>query len=191
MEHKEAMKIAEATVEILKPYCDIIHIAGSCRRGKPEVKDIDIVCLPKPKIWMNVFGEEVKSGRNKGFIQQVELLGEKEKGSIVDGKLVVIKLDEGIKLELNMPVAIDFYRLFAVKTGSGDYARNVIAAGWRKRGWCGSDAGLRRVSDCVETKPSQWKCIKKNGEVPPVWKSEQEFFDWIKVPWIEPVKRNI
>jgi len=43
----EARKLAEQMVERLRPACDKIEIAGSVRRGKPEVKDIEIVCLPR------------------------------------------------------------------------------------------------------------------------------------------------
>lgn len=44
---ENALAIAEGIVEALNPYCTIINIAGSCRRRKPEVKDIEIVALPK------------------------------------------------------------------------------------------------------------------------------------------------
>lgn len=37
--------IAEDTIQMLKPYCKRIEIAGSIRREKPEPKDIEIVCI--------------------------------------------------------------------------------------------------------------------------------------------------
>lgn len=43
-----AKQIAEALIEELRPYCERISIAGSIRRGKQEVKDIEIVAVPKP-----------------------------------------------------------------------------------------------------------------------------------------------
>lgn len=44
----EALKIAEAVLKELGPHCERIAIAGSVRRRKPEVKDIEIVAIPKP-----------------------------------------------------------------------------------------------------------------------------------------------
>jgi len=39
----DAKKVAEEVVELLKPYCGKIAIAGSVRRGKTVVGDIDII----------------------------------------------------------------------------------------------------------------------------------------------------
>lgn len=42
-----AFRIAEQLVELFAPLCDRIEIAGSIRRQKPLVGDIEIVCVPK------------------------------------------------------------------------------------------------------------------------------------------------
>ncbi len=47
MDINSARKIAETLVEEMTPYCEKIIIAGSIRRGKPEVKDIEIVAVPR------------------------------------------------------------------------------------------------------------------------------------------------
>lgn len=44
----KADKLAAKIVAALAPYCERIEIAGSIRRRRPLVNDIDIVCLPKP-----------------------------------------------------------------------------------------------------------------------------------------------
>lgn len=46
MKHDVALKSAEALMEYLRPACTRIEIAGSIRREKPEVKDIEIVAIP-------------------------------------------------------------------------------------------------------------------------------------------------
>lgn len=48
MKHSTALVIAEKIKAQLAPHCDRIEIAGSIRRKKPEVKDIEIVVIPKP-----------------------------------------------------------------------------------------------------------------------------------------------
>jgi DNA polymerase (family 10) len=45
---EEATTIAEKVKQTLSPYCDKIEIAGSIRRRKPVVHDIDIVLIEKP-----------------------------------------------------------------------------------------------------------------------------------------------
>lgn len=47
MKASEAIKIAELIKAQLAPMCERIEIAGSIRRGRPEVNDIDLVILPK------------------------------------------------------------------------------------------------------------------------------------------------
>jgi len=42
-----ARKIAERIVAELRPFCEQIEIAGSIRRARPEVGDIDLVILPR------------------------------------------------------------------------------------------------------------------------------------------------
>jgi DNA polymerase/3'-5' exonuclease PolX len=44
---EDAKKLAEWLVGELKPFCEIVEIGGSIRRGKPEVKDIEIIAIPK------------------------------------------------------------------------------------------------------------------------------------------------
>ena len=47
MELARAQKIAEGVVGGLEQYCEKIEVAGSIRRKKPQVKDIDIVLIPR------------------------------------------------------------------------------------------------------------------------------------------------
>jgi DNA polymerase (family 10) len=47
MELKEAKFLAATVCNVLEPFCERVAIAGSIRRGKAEVNDIDIVALPK------------------------------------------------------------------------------------------------------------------------------------------------
>jgi len=47
MQLEEARYRAGVLVEMLEPYCERIEIAGSIRREKPEVGDIEIVAIPK------------------------------------------------------------------------------------------------------------------------------------------------
>lgn len=48
MKYEDAILIAERVKAELEPHCERIEIAGSIRRKKPEVKDIEIVAIPKP-----------------------------------------------------------------------------------------------------------------------------------------------
>lgn len=49
MDYKTASTIAVQICTTLTPHCipDRVRIAGSIRRKKAEVKDIEVVCLPR------------------------------------------------------------------------------------------------------------------------------------------------
>lgn len=191
----EARKIAVDICYLLQPYCSKINIAGSIRRQKPDVKDIEVVCSPKIVDTVDLFGDVLISQRSTGFAQVANNLGKIIKGSAESGRYMQLELANKMKLDLFIPDETDFYRQLAIRTGSADYSHQAIAGAWKKLGWCGSDLGLRRISDCIAvTQPdgkSKWKCINKNGELPPAWKSEEDFFYWLNVKYLPPEKRYL
>ena len=118
MKIDEAKKIADKYVEILKPYCLRIEIAGSIRREKPEVGDIELIAIVK----------DIKE-----FSKEVNKL-EKVKGNPT-GKYTQRILPEGIKLDLFMANIRNWGLIFAIRTGSARYSHEILACGWVKRGY--------------------------------------------------------
>ena len=189
-DYKVAKNIADNLVASLGPFCEKIFIAGSIRRQKPLVKDIEIVCLPKkiitaPDLW-GCGKYEITSG----FRNAVRQASDKKVRGSIDGRLTNILLKSGIALDLFLPQHDDFYRQYAIRTGSGDYSRYIITGAWRKNGWCGTSSGLRRTREC-ERDGTTWVCCTQNPELPPVWQSEEEFFDWLGVKYVNPSERNV
>lgn len=193
MQLLEARKLAVDICYLLQPHCSRINIAGSIRRKNPDVKDIEVVCTPHIYLATDLFGNPLQSQRSVSFVQVATGLGKIIKGDPATGKYMQIELSNKIKLDLFMPDEVDFYRQLAIRTGSANYIQMAIAGAWKRLGWCGSDLGLRRISDCIEIKQpdgkSRWKCINKNGELPPSWKSEEDFFYWLNVKYLPPEKR--
>ena len=196
MELSEAKIISVKYCLKIKPYCvdKRLFIAGSIRRMKPDVHDIEIVALPLFDVENDLFGEPIRKVRSKRFIETVNGFGNIIKGN-ANGKMMQIELPEGIMLDLFIPDDFDYWRQFVIRTGSADYSYKVIATAWKKLGWCGSDKGLRKISDCVAMVGSdgktKYKCVAPKPELPPVWTSEEHFFQWLKVPFIHPSKRNV
>lgn len=196
MELVKAQKLAVDICYKLHPFCSKINIAGSIRRKNPEVKDIEIICRPilAPVSNDNLFDSgEPKFDIINGFAQAIAGLGTIEKGN-AKGKYMKIVLPDGINLDLFIPDEEDYYRQYAIRTGSADYSFKVIATGWRKIGWVGSDLGLRLEKDCIETKQpggkSKWQCVRNKNNTPPVWESEEAFFKWLNVPYVKPELRQ-
>ena len=54
MELKDAEELAKRIVEHIRPHCERVEVAGSIRRKKSEVRDIDLVLIPKPLLWHRI-----------------------------------------------------------------------------------------------------------------------------------------
>ena len=185
MLYEQALEIANDALAALAPHCTIAHIAGSVRREVEEVGDIEIVCLPikTPAGPVDLFapGGEIVIPE---FTAAVQALGKVVLGK-PNGRMMRLHLPEGIALDMFTPNAEDYYRIFCIRTGSKTYVRNTVAAAWVAAGWCGTEHGLRKITDCRHD-GYKWKWINTAGDLPPVWEDEEEFIDWLSLPYILP-----
>lgn len=165
-----AEMIAKSTVSLLYPYCERIEIAGSVRRRKPTVGDIELVAIPKFET--DMFGATTQD-------HLLDLFDWATIGKFVKGghKYKQIELDTGINLDLFIvtPPA-QFGIQFMIRTGSADFSHRLVTP--RKYG------GLM---------PSNYRV--KDGAI---WSdnhiiktpNEQDVFDLIGVPFIQPELRT-
>ena len=109
MEIKKARDIAEKYLNLLRPYCYRIKIAGSIRRNKSEVKDIEIVVIPSDLI--NFTYEVVKLGKIKG-----EPIG----------KYTQRRLPEGINLDLFIADKENWGNIFLIRTGNWQFSKYIM-----------------------------------------------------------------
>lgn len=195
MNYEQARDIAISICYRLQPYCETgrLNIAGSVRRGKPEVKDIEICCVPKhiDVGVQDMFGGGIRKEVHSEFAHIVQSkLGKVVKGQ-PSGRYMQIALHQGINLDLFMPMPHDYFRQYAIRTGSADYSARVIAGGWVKKGWVGTEQGLRLQDECRRVAENKWQCTALNPTLPPVWESEQAFFEWLGVEWVKASERNV
>ena len=193
----KAEAIAVHVTDRLKNFCEVIIAAGSVRREQKEVKDIDLVLVPRyiDQPIVDLFGaNEVTKVISPNFIDALKAIGKIAKGK-PDGRYLQLNLEpkyRGLKVELYMPDPVDFYRILTIRTGSQRYIFNTVGPAWKALGWCGTDHGLRRQKDCrlIESAGGKrWELVKHDGERPPAWESEQHFFDWLGIQFITPSKR--
>lgn len=196
MKLNQAREIAVKVCERLQPFTTRINIAGSIRREKPEPGDIEIICLPRmiEVEQGDLFGTVTITKKvSENFIAEIAEIGRALKGHAT-GRHMQILLPERVKLDLFMPQEADYIRQYVIRTGSMEYSHKSIAAAWKRKGWCGTEHGLRKIKDCIEHKQgdkSKWEVINPNPELPPVWEDEKSFFLWLGVNWIQPKLRNI
>lgn len=163
MQYQEALGIANKYLEILRPFCSRIIIAGGIRRKKAEPHDIEIVCIPK----INLFTDEV----DIGFVNTVNQW-EKIKGE-PNGKLTQRLLPEGINLDLFMCNKDNLGNITLIRTGDWEFSKYWVDVIVKRNGYKQEGGYL-------------WK-----GETKIPLYEEQDYFDIMKVKFIEPEKRNI
>lgn len=158
----EAYKIALEVLEQLKPHCERIEIAGSIRRKKIEVGDIEIVVIPKPYSTCLL-----ESGIATVINQWQKVKGE------LPCKYTQRILPSGIKLDLFIAEEGNWGSVFAIRTGSADYSHKVLANGWVQQGFKSEGGYLFKDDERYEVR------------------EEKDLFRLIGIPYVEPEDRNL
>jgi DNA polymerase/3'-5' exonuclease PolX len=172
MELIKAKAIADKWVEMLSPACERIEIAGSIRRNKPEVKDIEIVCKPCMTRMVDMFEEPLV-----GVSLVDEFIVELNARLLKNGpRYKKIDTREGIMIDLFivLPPA-QWGVLFMLRTGPDDFSHWMVTQ--RRAG--GALPSYYKVQD-----GSVWKGSRKI-EVP----EEQDYFALLGMDYIEPGQR--
>jgi len=173
MNLSEARPLAECLVAKLRPYCDRIEIAGSIRRGRPDVGDVELVCIPK-RHTAGLFGDDYEV--NPGFVAEVNKMPG-GKGS-PEGKYTRRSMKWGaseIGIDIFMTVAPIWGSIFAIRTGSADFSHYVLAKRWTKLKWRSVDGVLIHDDD---------------GERK-TFAEEDELFDFLGIEWVAPEWRDV
>ncbi len=134
--YAQAHSIALGVLELLRPHCIRVEIAGSIRRKKSEVKDIEIVAIPKP----------YETGLARVVNQWVKVKGE------IPCKYTQRILPQGIKLDLFFAMEENWGHIFAIRTGSANYSHLVLAKGWVRAGYKSVDGYLTKEGERYEVR---------------------------------------
>lgn len=178
----DAEKAAAEIMEILGPVCKKWIIAGSIRRKKPMVSDVEILYIPEIA---NVIPEgEMFKTKMSSIEAAIEYL---KMGGLL--KLRPNKNDdtcdgEKTKLMIHVPtgVAVDFFATtekrwwnsLVAKTGGLDSNMRISNAALKKGySWATSTAGFQNLAD--------------NSIV--AVHSEEEVFDFVRLPYLQPTDR--
>lgn len=117
--------VAGSLVELMRPHCDRVEIAGSIRRGKPDPKDIEIVLIPK-STWHQFCDDLVEQG-----ILQKRLVRTK----IKDGTDMRPRWGKDARFATYQDVSVDLFCAnadnwgyqFWLRTGPGDANQAIMS----------------------------------------------------------------
>ena len=161
MKASDALDIAERIVTALAPACERIEIAGSLRRRRPDVHDIDLVLIPRDRVdllirLMNLYG------------RKPEKIGE---------KYVMLKSFDGIQVDLYLATPETWATLLLIRTGSKEH--NIKLAQLAQRLGYRLKANGEGIDGPV-----------KGQGAPCIMRSEADIFQTLGLPYREPWERE-
>lgn len=142
-----AREIADRLIKSMAPYCQRVEVAGSIRREKGEVKDIEIVVVPKWTVApieeqiKDLFGNPPRNPKNINYLHfwAMKLASESGVRWIKPGTSEIIPwepkpegkywrglVDETVKLDLFLAARDNFGLIYLIRTGSADFSAAVV-----------------------------------------------------------------
>lgn len=170
MKYARAASIAVDFVDTLRPFCERIQIGGSLRRERADVKDIEVVCIPKYcTIREGLFSEEVTRICPE-FLEVVNSYpGNKGRA---DGKYTQRRLPQGINVDVFMCSPDNWGAIFLIRTGDWRFSKWFMGSALRRAGYEMRDGYVMR------------------GEHRIAVPEEEDMFKLAGVPWVEPRNRT-
>ena len=135
MKLKDAEKLAEQIMEQIRPFCDRLVVAGSIRRKKSEVRDVDFVLIPKPLLWHRIVAT-LQRNMNAKVLKH----GEKAAQLTING----------INVDLYSTNSKEWEALLLIRTGSAEH--NIkLSIQARKMGMKLTHSGLSKNGKIIAT----------------------------------------
>jgi DNA polymerase/3'-5' exonuclease PolX len=179
----EARKTAERLLKMLAPVCERIEIAGSIRRQKPEVGDIELLLIPRAEMVPDGLFDQKRIDLADVRIEQLLKRGVLEKrlntaGFPTWGKQNKLAIDvfSGIPADIFATTIEGWFRSIVIRTGPKELNIALIQSA-AKRG-----VRVHAYGDCGCEDMRTGKAIPVN--------SEREFFEICGMPYLEPHERQ-
>lgn len=174
-----AADLAARIAADLAPVCDRLEIAGSIRRKRPDVGDIELVAIPKfSRAMFDLPGDSLLDMELLAWLKQGRLL-RANKGETLKQYYIPALAREGhfFKLEINVSDAERWPVELAIKTGPANFSHKLVT--YRKYG--GFLPGHCRITDGWQV----WE-----GDTRLCFADERDFIEWICGGWVPPEKRD-
>jgi len=120
MDYRTAMATANHLVERFAPHCERIEIAGSIRRKKAIVKNIELVCIPKQEP-TGLFDMDLRHSVGFAALCLELSRGGWKKGDTGSGKFIAINTATGLRIDIFTTTADNWGYILTLRTGSSDH----------------------------------------------------------------------
>lgn len=193
-----AETIAAELCEQLEPACSEIVIAGSIRRGKPLVKDIEMVaCLHEDRPLrlaesaLDAAILRLVQGGTLAFDRDVKRCGKRYKRFVLPEQFVIESGGEKPVIELFIAKRANFGNILAIRTGDATFTKMMVTS----VEWNGlMPYGMKQEKGFLirneETAPQNAPWEFTHGERIPC-PTEESFFAALGLPTLPPEERDL
>lgn len=195
MNRAEILPCVEVLISLLTDSCERIQVAGSVRREKAEVHDLEIVAIPKPTRHLDLLGNPIPGKATPldetlatlmqtdsyWWDEHVKRNGPRYKRFITSfgGTLGAV--------DLFLADSENFGNQLAIRTGSASFSRWFMTA--RSMGG-GMPWGMRQADGYLWQKMGASQSHYPTGYVKVPCATEEDFFRAICIPMLDPKERN-
>lgn len=179
--HATGMKVAAEICRALKPACERLIVAGSLRRHKPRIGDLEILYIAKTELRrdpFDMFGtitvdlaeETIATLEKSGILERRQNV----KGSESYGpkNKLMRHCATGLPVDLFAATPLNWWNYLVCRTGPAE-SNMLICLAARARGWKWNPYGAG---------------FSHEGEIRPMT-SEAEVFEFVGLPYLKPESR--
>ena len=134
MEREKALAVARKVTGLLRPVVERIAVAGSVRRGVDEVKDVELVYVPRLVAAQRTLFEMGKVPATETRIYQLMQLGvlRLDQQVLRNGPKYkrVIHVETGAVVELFLATPDNWGLILALRTGPAPFMMTVVSHQW-------------------------------------------------------------
>lgn len=171
---EEAEALAEHYKHQLEFVCERIEIAGSVRRQKPEVHDIELVAIPKLEASKDMFGQQT------GTVNLLDIYCDDFCTMVKNGHRYKQIKTPGINIDLFivLPPA-QWGVIFTLRTGPAEFSHRIVTA---------KKFGGNLPSNCQVKDGGVYKTDEPIQFI--TMPEEIDFLNFLGLGWIEPKDRK-
>lgn len=185
---ERARQLADKLITRLAPSCARIEVAGSIRRGKPRVGDIELVVIPRYMDQLGLFGE---------VVDQISLVDQVLDGLINAGHITrnvppgwdttpawgeryrkfwlrLSDAGELAQVDLFITTPESWGAIFTIRTGPSSFSEALVTH-------IKNHTPYRQQGGVI--------IVEATGEVVPI-PEERDYFELVGLPYIEPAERT-
>jgi DNA polymerase (family 10) len=164
-------RCADRLVERLRPFCHRIEIAGSIRRQRAEVGDVDLVAIAKEEEGRDLFGQVV--ARRNLLAKEIVRWCAAEKWRLEKaGRDYLVFHAKGVQVDLWFASEITFGSLLLCRTGSARHNIWLAERAQRRGAKWHPYVGLYQANRCIASR------------------SEEDIYAALGLPLLDPVNQR-